>query len=84
MTPQPSVPITSQTFFFHPYCFYSALQPHTRIHPHYNHLTDGTRRVGTIPTSMTGIPYLPFLDRHHSHITRKAGTALEALQVATC
>ena len=80
MTPQPSFSITSHTSSS---IFYSALQPRTHIHPYYDHFTDRTRRICTIPASITSIPYLAFLDHHCSHITWKVGTTLEALQMAT-
>ena len=51
--------------------------------PCYEHIPDGTRRIGDFSTSFTSIPHQALLDRHCTHITWKSGMPLEALQEAT-
>ena len=72
---QTNVPITLHTL--HQPCFSSTLQLTTHIHPCYDHITDGTRRISNLPTSLTSIPHQALLDRHCTHITWKSGMALE-------
>ena len=54
MTPQTSVP--SHFVTLHQPHFSSTLQPSTHIHPCYDHLIDGPRRICNIPASVTSIP----------------------------
>ena len=64
-------------------CLSSTLQLSTHIHPYYELILDGARRISNLSTSFTSIPHQILLDHHCTCITWKFGMPLETLQQAT-
>ena len=61
----------------------SPFQPITYIHPFFELISDGTRRISNLSTSFTSIPHQALLDHHCACITWKFGMSLETFQQAT-